>query len=457
MKDAEAPRVSSRAIRAVGICALGLSAAWMLDPFVLKLPVLTPLGEQAALSPLYAFFQPKLHWSALFHPLLAIGLVLIAPRLLDTRQTSRRLFAVQLAAASVLLPFALFSLRDAPRELGSLLTFYPGEEVLYDALRITSLSEFYEHYIDFVPQLSLHGQHFPPGHATWLHLLTGIVGDSTRGVGIAVLLLFAGGMLAIHRALACWLDEERARQGALLCLACPALLDFACTSMDAVFFAAAGLALWLALAAFKAERGIAQAAGAGAALFVAILLSYSALPLGLLLLLIGLSRCRRGHWDPLVALGVMGSCFAGLVVALGWLTGFHLLEHFEVAHAFNEQLMTGVIGQDPRQLYWLISYGNAAAFLIATGLGILGALVFQGSRRKWPEWRLTACIACVLGVLAFGNIHQMETERIWIYAVPWLALLALEPGRLPTPALRTFLAAGLIQALLMELFLFTLW
>jgi hypothetical protein len=377
--------------------------------------------------------------------------------LLDPGTIPRARFVVVLGAASLLLPFALYAVRDAPGELGTLLTFYPGEEVLYDARRIARLGDFYRRYTELLPRLSLHGQHFPPGHATWLYAVGTIFGDSVRAVGVAVLVLFAGGMIAVYGALACRLDEKRARQGVLLCLASPAMIDFACTSMDAVFFAGAALSLWLFLLAFREKRSPAWAAAAGSALFVSILLSYSALPLGLFLLLVGLSRVRPGQWGAFVTLGIMGLCLLLLSLLLGWITEFHLLDHFTVARAYNEKLMTSVIGRHPGQLYSLIAYGNAAAFAIGCGIGLLGALALQWSEGRFPGRPLGVSVTVVLCILVFGNIHQMETERIWLYAIPWIAWLALDGGRLPTPALRMLLAAGLAQAWLMEVFLFTLW
>jgi hypothetical protein len=51
----------------------------------------------------------------------------------------------------------------------------------------------------------------------------------------------------------------------------------------------------------------------------------------------------------------------------------------------------------------------------------------------------------------------METERILVFAMPWLALLASITARLRDSAVSLALAAGLAQAFAMEVLLFTLW
>ena len=88
----------------------------------------------------------------------------------------------------------------------------------------------------------------------------------------------------------------------------------------------------------------------------------------------------------------------------------------------------------------------------------MGAALFVRVRAgsfSFDPFRLA--VLCTLAILAFGNLHQMETERIWIYAVPWLAALALDRETLVSAALPWLLVVGWLQAYLMEIFLFTLW
>ena len=86
--------------------------------------------------------------------------------------------------------------------MGALLRFYPGEEIYYDAGQIRGLLPFYTSYVESMPGLSLHGQHFPPGHATWMYGLRLLAGDSVLAVGIAVgAFFFIFGLLVMDREL----------------------------------------------------------------------------------------------------------------------------------------------------------------------------------------------------------------------------------------------------------------
>ena len=51
----------------------------------------------------------------------------------------------------------------------------------------------------------------------------------------------------------------------------------------------------------------------------------------------------------------------------------------------------------------------------------------------------------------------METERVWLFVLPWIALAAVTAGAFEARSLRLLLFAGLAQALAMEIGLFTLW
>ena len=209
--------------------------------------------------------------------------MLAAPRLVDPERTSRRAFAWILAAASIVLPLALHLVRGSLAGLGSQFDVYRNEEFLHDARGITDLPSFLDRYVDLMPTLSLHGQHFPPGHAVLLHLAARVFGPSTLAAGLLVLAFAAIGVQLAWRAFGELAEDGAARQGALLLLAAPSLLDFSATSMDAVFLAFATLAWWLSLR---------NAWLAGAALLLATFFSFSALPVGLAIALLALYRAR---------------------------------------------------------------------------------------------------------------------------------------------------------------------
>ena len=95
--------------------------------------------------------------------------------------------------------------------------------------------------------------------------------------------------------------------------------------------------------------------------------------------------------------------------------------------------------------------------------GLLMLIPFFGPFFAWAPPVLVALVSRpdatvpVLAIMAIGGIYFMETERVLLFAMPWLAAIAMSRGTLEPRSLRVLMAAGCAQALLMEIFLFTLW
>ncbi len=71
------------------------------------------------------------------------------------------------------------------------------------------------------------------------------------------------------------------------------------------------------------------------------------------------------------------------------------------------------------------------------------------------RWSPTALV--LLAVMTFGGLYFMETERIWLFAVPWVATIAIGAGGVDDASLRRIVGVSLAQALVMESWLFTYW
>src|SRR5207302_10464850 len=106
-----------------------------------------------------------------------------------------------------------------------LLTICRNEEIYFDALRITAWAPFLREYVSRMPELSLHGRHFPPGHAGWIYAVVLFFGASTFALGVVVLLLFALGMLLAYGTFLPLAGDRGARAASLLLLATPSLVD----------------------------------------------------------------------------------------------------------------------------------------------------------------------------------------------------------------------------------------
>ena len=447
--------------RAALPAALGaLALAFALGHTVLRAPLLVPFQGEPALTPLYAFLAPLLRPQALVFASLAALLAVAAPPLVDPARTGRARFAAVLAVASLALPFALFLARDDAQALGTQFVVYRDEEFFHDARRIESPAWFLDRYVEAMPGLSLHGRHFPPGNALLLHLARSALGPGTLPAGLVVLAAFAAGLLAAWRALARLVGEQAARQGALLVLAAPSALDFACTSMDAVFLALAAGAWWCSLRALEPGARPSRALLAGAALLAATFFSFAALPLGAWVLLDALAEARSRPREVARALALVGASYAGCAWALDAATGFPIWRCFAVARESAIELMTRAAGGDPGSFRASISFGNAAAFAIGAGAALAAAgAAGLGALRGPRSPARSAAAATLVSLLAFsaGGIFFLETERIWLFLLPPVAALALARGAWSDRSLRALLATSLAQALAMEVFLHTLW
>lgn len=467
------PREPGRVLP-VGILCLAaalLAGAWALDHWVLRLQVLTAFGRLRPVSPLYAFWMPVVRPQALLLPLVAAPLLVLAPRLCAAERTSRAVFLAVLVAAAVALPLALFLVREDAGRLGSSFQIYRNEEFFDDALLVRGLAdsvgpagaaaEFLRGYVAAMPRLSLHGQHFPPLHALWLYAVGLAFGPGVLAAGASVLAAFAAAMVLVHLASLHLLGEASARQATLVALAAPSMLDFACTSMDAVFLMWAALAWWLGLRAASPRAGAGRALLAGMGLAGAALASFSAIPLGLALLVFAIAKAavdRAARKSLARQVPLLG---AGFLLAMGavWAaTGFAWWDSLLQARQSARALMTGILGASPAERWLELGYGNLAAFALGSGMALVAGLLtrFQkGAARAWDPW--TASVLLTLLAMTTGGMYSMETERVWLFAIPWLAAACSTPGPWSAGALRLLLAVGLGQALAMEVALFTVW
>lgn len=463
----------TRSLHAWHVCAaFALTAGVIaLHTALLGRDMLATLRGARALSPLYASWDPHLRPEALVFVLLAGTTLVLAPRLCDPARTGRGLFTLALVVAALALPFALFLVRDGAESFGWPFVFYQHEEFFEDARVATNVMEpggahgllvFLRHYVELMPGLSLHGQHFPPEHALTLAAVNTFTGGGVPTTAAVVLAFCAAGVFAVFAALRELAGERASRQGALLCLAAPALLDFACTSMDAVFFAWAALAWCLALRALRPDARVRSAVGAGVAFAAALFASFAALPVGLAITLHTLLLARsRGIPRTFAAqqLGALAGTTA-LVFVLVWLTtGFSIVECFTHARASNVAFMTRNLGATPSARWLEVSTGNLGAFLAGAGLALGGSCIALARTGAWaPHARAwTFAALATLAVMTFGNLFTLETERIWLFALPWLAALAVARGAWSDGALRIFLALAFVQAFALETLLFTLW
>jgi hypothetical protein len=139
-----------------------------------------------------------------------------------------------------------------------------------------------------------------------------------------------------------------------------------------------------------------------------------------------------------IACAVATIAFQGaLAAATGW-------DPIGTLHATSKVYAVGIASRRPYS-FWL--FGSPTAFLL-----ILGAPIAWLAARRLPHPEATAIFA-VLAVAALAGFTKAETERIWLFLVPFVCLAAAPLVRRPT-ALAALLVA---QAVVYEVLFDTLW
>jgi hypothetical protein len=285
-------------------------------------------------------------------------------------------------------------------------------------------AHFLDRFAEVVPALPVHAAGHPPGLLLTIDALS--LGTPER---LATSCLLAGALVApltylLGRRL---LAERQARIAALLVAACPAMLTIGATSADAVF-ATLGAAAALAL--------VTNRVAGAAALAVASQFSWSLLAVGAWAVVL---RGRRGGVVLALACALALVAYYG---ALALATGY---DHLGTLAA-TEQVYGHSIARIRPAWYW--TAGSPVAFAVLLGLPTTAyALRARG--------RVALAIAIIVAVAALSGFTKAETERIWLFLVPFACLAAATV--LPTRRVGPVVAVLLTQALAVELLFDTVW
>jgi hypothetical protein len=189
--------------------------------------------------------------------------------------------------------------------------------------------------------------------------------------------------------------------------------------------------------------------------------SFSAVPLALFIALYGaLLWWDRSSLSVPLQLCIAFVSFAAAYTVARYGAGFDLWESFRVAKSQHYQIMGSVLGRSVASAYLPTTFGNIAAFLIGTGLAIVPLFVRGARNALTPRVSRSLFVAtsATLAVVCAGGLYTMETERILMFAVPWLAVSAVAAtATLSDSAVVLLIGVGWTQAFAMEGFLFTLW
>jgi dolichyl-phosphate-mannose-protein mannosyltransferase len=441
---------------------------WLFDYFILRTPILTPFVKNGQnlkpLTPLYAFWMPVIRPEALAFLVVSLCFVVFSSVAQKTNQITPLMFAIFTCLSFLALSVTLFTVRDAVSNLASNLLIYPREEVYYDAQRILSINDFIRNYKILQPDLSMRGQHYPPGGAIFLYILMQTFGAGLWKIGIAIIVVASTSVTLCYLSMRYILPDRHARQATLLIIASPSLLNYTCTSMDIVFFLFASLSLLLAAMSQRRQIKLAShndfyylALFAGIMLYFASFISFSAFSLGMCLVLYLIINGRAYIKQTAIQLVTLVGGFAMTYLIFYLIFDYSLFENLSYARQNNFEFLSSVLNRPVSDYYFYSCYGNIAAFIIGCGIAVIGAFINSSIDHlfRWTPWRIASLIS--LFIMTVGGMYTMETERIWIFVIPWMAIYALSNRPFRDSSIRLLLSCGLIQAFLMEALLFTLW
>jgi hypothetical protein len=392
----------------------------------------------APAQPLVIFLRPALSTWAL-----PAAVVLAASLFLALRLRRAAVgpwgFAAATFALTLATRLALNVFRGGPGALDQVFVVAPkgeGRTEFLPALRFLDggVGHFLSHFTDISPKLPIQAQGHPPGLLLAIHYL----GLDTPA-GLAALTIVVGALATpllylLARELT---GETEARAATLLFVFVPTSLLYGATSADALF-ATLGV---LAAVGLLARRPASRVLGAGA-LALAFFFSYALLAVGAWAALV---RWRREGVGAALQLAV--TCAAVLVVAfvvLDLVTGFDLVA---AIRATDDRYREGVARLRP-YAFWF--FGSPAAFVL-----MLGPVAWFAARSLAAKEATAVALAIVIAISVLAGYTKAETERIWLFLVPFACLAAarsLSARRLPV-----VLVAVTAQAVLIETFLFTKW
>jgi hypothetical protein len=362
-----------------------------------------------------------------------VAAVALVPWLLRRREA---LFAAGLFVFTVSLRLTLSTGRGGTHQLDRALFVGPKGEGKNEYLPSLAAFDYGPRFVldrfsELVPSLPVHSAGHPPGLLLTMHYLGLDTSPKLTAFIIGVGALSAPLTYALAKRI---FEEERtARIAGVFAAFSPAMLHFGATSADAVY---------LTLGLLAAIGLVSKRAWVGAlVLAIVSLFAWSLLAIGAWA---AIRVLAKDGLKPAIKLGAtIGVILIAFHALFAAATGF---DPIGTLHATSRVYEVGIASRRP-YAYWL--FGSPTAFLLILGVPIAWlALQRLGGRR--PEALAifaVIAIACVLG------FTKAETERIWLFLVPFVLLAAAPLVRRP----QLLVALLALQAVSYELLFDTLW
>lgn len=369
-------------------------------------------------------------WVLLAVPCFMAGVALVNPLL----RLKALPFALALLGLTLVLRLVLFAARlgtDYDRALAVLPRGEGKNEYLPTLAALDYGPRFFlDRFAELVPALPVHSAGHPPGLVLTMHYL-----GLDTGPKLAAFCILVGALSApLTYVLARHLFEERtARIAGVLAAFAPAMLHFGATSADAVFLTL-GLLAAIPLLSGRVVLG-------AIVLAVVTMFAWSLLAVGAWATILLLTR---DGFKPALKLAVAcGIALLATQAALAAATGWDPIGTF---HATHDVYTVGIASRRP---YWFWLFGSPTAFFLILGAPIAWLAAARLAQRK-PE---AIAIFSVILVASVAGFTKAETERIWLFLVPFVCLAAAPLVKRPT----LLVGALAVQAVVYELLFDTLW
>lgn len=398
----------------------------------------TALGTP--LPPFLMSWAPHLRWPAAIAAVVAIGVAVSAPRLID-RLRSTAAFAGLAYAGALAVGLAVGAARRGTAgwahvfDLSGHGSFEAGREYLPALGQLRGgIGHYVSHFADLLPYLPTHTKGNPPGPLVAMRLFSITSATRLTVACIALGALSAPLTYALGRVLG---GEGRGRTAAALAVLSPALVLFGVTSVDYTFAALSAAGAWLLVTPRPAARAAGCVVVALGSFFSWLLL---AIPVWAVVVV---WRREGGRQAASVAAASAGAIVAfTLLLAVVW--GY---DPVAVIRALRRIYAEGAAAHRP-YAFWL--FGSPAAWLAMLGLPVAWAALRAGAAGD----AAAVALGVVVVVSAIAGVTKAETERIWLPYVPLACVAAAATPIRPRTILLTALAA---QGVAVEVLFGTVW
>jgi len=359
----------------------------------------------------------------------------------------------------VLLSASIALISGSPRILRSVSHYYHFAKGI---AAFPDVADLLHTYTSRMGNLGVHNNHYPPGVLLLLKLeqLAGLTG----AVRIASLCSALGTLYAVRRiARLLGLSSRACALAVVLLIVSPGMLT--CVSLDPIFMTLlpASFALYFFLKGLI-TRNILYALAMGCCVAVYAFFSFSAGFFGLLMGLLLMLAWRGRLVKPVTGLchaagGFAVFCF--LYLLLFRLTGFNLLECLRQGLRNNTAQMSS--GFDDAARYMLRSTGAILAYLTAVGFPLSFLMIRSCSRafrqKLLNTWPGIFTSAVFLGIFALGfcGAFFLETERIWLFLTPAVAVSAASEAVTSYPTEKRGPVAALLMSAVVSAFCYELF